>query len=401
MGKDVSHKKKVFKFLKSLGLYILIGGISGFFAGYFFTNYELSIPAEYTALPFYIEIMIFIFTYIIAVLAHELGHFFVFIRNGIKMRALFVTLFIFKKEDEKWKFRINPNSITASGGIAIPDLEVVEDSDEFKRLQKAYAKVMLAGPLTSIFFCIVVLLITVPIFLTISSVIIKSVLFMFSASIVVITLFIIISSLLKTEMVVGDFPAYKIAKNDNFLVAMQLYQYAMFSTDYEDVRRNNDYLRSLIVEGLYEKLEKEDIHVYTMNIIDTLIVEYLSGVIDSLPEAVDEYVDFLIDNNEAFEVVKTSEYARILWFHIIRLLYEKRDQKEKAVELFYRIKGMIDEKSSINKYLTKQAEHLLGIDDNSDFLKDKKNINLSSADSLYKNFEGYYSDEIKLNKAIL
>ena len=351
-------------------------------------------------IPFVINILIILITYIVLIAAHELGHFFIFKKNNIKMRALFITVFMFIKENGSWKFGFKPNKITAIGGIAIPDVDSVKDEDDFKKIQRSFARALIAGPVTSILFGLISVGIVLTFILIVKNSYLSSMLFTIAFSIVMITLFIIITSFFKNEIVIGDFPAYKMAKIDEFFVAIQYYHYAFFSTNFEKVREENKYLKFVLYKGLAKKLEEKNLHIYTLQIIDTLLVEYLAGVIKEIPEELDNYVDFLLNNDKAFNKVKDSEQVMILWFNIVRLLYINRCDKERAVELFENIKMMVDEENMVVKYKIKQTEHLLGIKDNSEYLKEKKNISISSADGLYKNFEGYYADEMKLNEGL-
>lgn len=369
------------------------GGLIGMIASGGF-----KLPVEYTALPVYVNIAIIIFTYLFAVSAHELGHFISFIKNGIKMRALVVSIFLFIKENGRWRFKFGPNKITLIGGIAVPDLGVVKNEADFRRLQIAYSKAIIAGPLTSITLWIVVCIIIVPIILTVANIYLKSMLFTFLVSLTLTTIFLIVTSFFKSEIAVGDFPAYTLTKNDSFFTAMQLYQYAFLSSDPESTRRENKYLKDMICEGLSKKLNIQDVNIYTLNIIDTLLVEYLAGVSDKLPQTVSKYIAFLLDNPHLLKSIKESEITLLLRFHIIRLLYTNEDTKQKAKELFYELKGEIKRVTPVSNYLIKQAEHFLGLADHSEYLKNKNNIRVSAAHGLWKNFDGYLIDEIKLNK---
>lgn len=391
---------RIWNFIKTTGIQFLAGGIIGILIGMVFILKDFSLPAEYAVLPFYINILIAVITYIVLIAVHELSHFFVFVRNNIKMRALFLMVFMIIKENGSWNFRFKPNKVTAIGGIAIPDVDVVKNEESFKKIQIAFSKVLIAGPTASMLFALISTAIIVPGMLIIENIYLKSILFTMVSSIVVFTFFIIITSFFKNEMVIGDFPAYKMASTDDFFVAMQFYQYAVFSSEFERVRSENNFIKSVICDGLSRKLAEKNFHVYTLQIIDSLLVEYLAGVSKTLPEIINDYVDFLIDNDKAFDMIKNSEQAMVLWFHIVRLLYLDRRKKDKAVEVFEDMKRMLKKKTPVTKYMIKQAEHLLGIKDNSEYLMNKNNINISSADGLFKNFKGYYADEMRLNSII-
>src|SRR5690554_3491582 len=96
--------KKAFKVLRDLGIYSLVGFLFGFL--FFFIKDHMNMLECFDKLPFYINGLIFIFTYILTVSLHEFGHALGFIRYGLKMRAVFFTIFVLIKEDNKWSFKL-------------------------------------------------------------------------------------------------------------------------------------------------------------------------------------------------------------------------------------------------------------------------------------------------------
>jgi len=369
----------------------LFGAIVGFIFGM-----TSDLPPYYTAMPRLVNIIIFVLTYFLAVGLHELGHAISFSKNGIKMRALFITMFLFIKEDKKWKLKIRPNKVTAIGGIAIPDIGVVKDEIEFKKLQNAYSKAILAGPISSIALFIVGILISILVISLSSNVYVISGFYSFAKYLSVISLFLLFSCIFKSEVAVGDFPAYTLAKKDSFFVAMQLYQYAIVSSDYKRVRSENKYLKEVLLNGLSEKLENKDTHIFTLNLIDTFIIEYLAGMSNELPTIVKDYIEFLLDNPEWMTNLKNYEVSNILRFHILRLIYS--EDIDKATKLYEDLKKHIKQNNPVMKYYIKQTDDLFGYADNSSYLNDKNNIKISSAHGIFKNFEGYFVDEMKINE---
>jgi len=369
----------------------LFGAIVGFIFGM-----TSDLPPYYTAMPRLVNIIIFVLTYFLAVGLHELGHAISFSKNGIKMRALFITMFLFIKEDKKWKLKIRPNKVTAIGGIAIPDIGVVKDEIEFKKLQNAYSKAILAGPISSIALFIVGILISILVISLSSNVYVISGFYSFAKYLSVISLFLLFSCIFKSEVAVGDFPAYTLAKKDSFFVAMQLYQYDIVSSDYKRVRSENKYLKEVLLNGLSEKLENKDTHIFTLNLIDTFIIEYLAGMSNELPTIVKDYIEFLLDNPEWMTNLKNYEVSNILRFHILRLIYS--EDIDKATKLYEDLKKHIKQNNPVMKYYIKQTDDLFGYADNSSYLNDKNNIKISSAHGIFKNFEGYFVDEMKINE---
>lgn len=386
--------KKEKKFGTNTIILVLIGAIFGAFIGLIAIG-AIGFPSRFRGLPIYFNLLIAFATYFLAVSIHEIGHFLTFTFFGVRMRALFLTIFIFLKENGKWRFKFNPNKITAIGGIAVPEIEPVKDEKDFKWLQNIYGKAIIAGPLFTIFYWLITFLVVLPYILNNSN-ILSSILFTHIASLTVITFFLIAVSFIKSEIAVGDFPAYKLTKTDPFFIGMQLYQNYVFSSEPREFRRESSFLKNYLLDELNNKLKDRDTHIFTLSIIDNFLVEYLSGAVDELPLIVKSYIDFLQDNPYILNN-KNSEITLLLRFHIVRYLALDESQRGKALNLFNQLKGEKTPFVSVKSYLVKQTENYFGIADHTKFLEDKSNIEISSAHGVLKNFEGYYLDEIALN----
>lgn len=387
--KNDSGRNKVIRII-----FWAISVIIGLIVGYTVSKGELL--SNLYNIPIYTSLLIFILAYILSITIHELGHFFSFIKNGINMRALFIIIFMFIKKEGKWKACINLNNVTALGGIAIPEVTPVKNEQEFKKLQRGYSKAIIAGPITSIISCLLLLLVILPI-LFLTDTYLNSLLFVFIVSYTAVTILITLASFIKNEVAVGDFPAYTLSKNDDFFIAMQLYQYVLFSSEPIRNRKENIYLKKLLLDILEQKLKNKDTHVYTINMIDVFLVEHLACK-SQLPEVVKDYINFLLRNSSKLLNKNRSEIIRIFIFHTIRLLHQEESTKIDALNLYSKIMNSLEKITPVDTYYIKQTEHVLGITDNSQFLKDKNNIKTSSAYELWRNFEGYYVDEIALNK---
>jgi hypothetical protein len=382
-------------------IYITISLLAGAFLGLsiamlFFGG--IVMPEQYSALPGWANLLIFLSVYFLAVAAHETGHFIGFVINGIEMRALFITSFLFIKDSGRWKLKFRPNNITLLGGIAIPDLKTVKDREDFERQRKAYAQAILAGPIASVLLCLMILLLSVPLILLLHDRYVLSAFFIASLSITVITIFLLVTCIVKTETVIGDFPAYRLCRDNPSFVAMQLYQYAIFSSDPDRVRRENIYLKDLILDDLKRKHQKRDFSIFTLNAVDIFLAEYLVGITGELPDVTEEFIRSLLLSPVVRGKISASEVGTILWFHIVRLLNQREETRESALEEYQFLAENINLKNPVNQYLKKQAEHFLGLADHSAFLRDKRNIRVSSVHGIWKNFEGYYVDELRLNK---
>ena len=137
--------KKIFKTIGSM----LFGAIGGFGIIMFINN--ISKNMDVSIFPM---LAIMILTFYISITLHELGHFFAFILNGIQIRMLTISIFSFIFDGEKWRLRLNRNNIGV-GGIAVPNLTVISNEEEFKKAQKCYANAIIAAPMVTLLLAII------------------------------------------------------------------------------------------------------------------------------------------------------------------------------------------------------------------------------------------------------
>ena len=373
--------------------------IVGAFAGWQMVSIgsRIEIPSQFTSLPVYINIILVLLTYFVAVAFHEFGHAYSFTKNGIKMRAVVVMWLFFMKEKNRWVVKFRPNNLTVIGGVAIPDVGPVKSEQEIDEKQQALAKALIAGPYSSIILWLGTTIIALPVMLISNNAILTSTLFTITISLTLITLILLFNILFKNEVAVGDFPAYKLAKTNRFFVEMQLYQYALYSTDHEQVREENEYLRSVVMKSLQEKVKARKTDIFTLGPLDMLLIEHLSGRIKELPVEIVDYIHFLTDSRENLAKLKSNDLLLPIYFHVVYYLYGQDETREVALSLYEEVKEEIKPKTPLRKYLFKQAEHLLGIADHKEYLLNKENICTSAAHGLLKNFDGFYVDELLIN----
>lgn len=392
----MEKKKKRKKVSKGTIISMVFGGTIGFLIAIF--GNSINKIEGFSSPPFYIVIPIIVLTYILAVTLHEFGHAISFLINGIKMRGIIFVNFLLIKENGKWKFRVIGNK--SLGGITVPEIQNIKDEEEFLKVQKGFANALIAGPIASIISWIVLTLMGAIIINTSKSIEIKSSIWVFLIALLIITLFILASSFFKNDMVIGDFPAYKTAKTDKYFVAIQLYNYGYFSSNPEKARKENVFLREYIIKELREKYEKGDTHWYTLSMIDTILVEYLSGFLKELPMVVKDYIDLILERQDVLSDIRRTQEKEILYFHIIMYLYQDENTRERAFELYKNIKNSIKANTPKRKYLFKQVEHMLGISNNEEFLRNKENIVNTDMQFIYKHFPGFFIDEIEINKIL-
>lgn len=376
--------KKIFKTIGSM----LFGAIGGFGIIMFINN--ISKNMDVSIFPM---LAIMILTFYISITLHELGHFFAFILNGIQIRMLTISIFSFIFDGEKWRLRLNRNNIGV-GGIAVPNLTVISNEEEFKKAQKGYANAIIAAPMVTLLLAIIGALLLLINFLKYR--IINPYLLIFGGTLLLINMFLFFTCFAKSEAVYGDFSAYSLYKNDDFFAALMMYQYAMFSIDYENTRINNSYLKKILLRGFEERVKDRKTDLFTVSCATTFIDEYLIGIMDELPKSIVYYIDYYYENKNQIIEKQETEQHRLLLLHIA-YYFEKEGEHEKAVDIYDSFIKTLS-KSPVFDYWKIQGEQIIFKKDNSKYLLDKKNIKPSSIYSVFKQLDGLYHDELILNQ---
>ncbi|HHX59950.1 MAG TPA: hypothetical protein GX707_04300 [Epulopiscium sp.] len=365
---------------------IIIGSVLGFIVGIWgakILNYLL----QGQDIPFLVVVIIAVLVFYISVAIHELGHFFAFIYNKISMRMLNITIFSFIFDGSRWKLAFNRNG-AGVGGIAVPNLTIVSNEKEFNEMQKGHANAILWGPIVSFLLILVGgLLFTINGYLRVTGI-------MF----ICINLIMFFSCFIKMDGVYGDFPAYKAYKEDDFFAALMMYQYAMFAVDYENIRKNNTYLRNILFKGLIPRVENKKTDILTVACVATFIGEYLVGVADEVPGQVKEYIGYYYDNYKMIIAMKNTEANKQLLLYIA-YFFEREGFKDEAIDIY---KNFIQKlpKSEVFNYWKIQSEQIILGKDHSKHLLDKKNIKPGLAYGVFKKLDGFYHDELILNQML-
>jgi len=355
-------------------------------------GYKLPVSAYFLILPA---------EYFMSVFIHEMGHFLTFSRNGLKVRALFLSALMFIRENNTWKVKFCPNSITLLGGAVIPDVSVVKSQEEFDKIRMAYARAIAAGPDATVAFYVIAQLIAFPFILQQANEVLQLLFCFVSLFMALVTIFLLFISLFHTETVISDIHAAYLCQTNPSFVAMQIYQYSVFSSNSEVVRRESQFLRDIILDSIEKKLYSKDIGIIELSILNIFIMEYLTGDSDHLPKSVLDFITRLMYTPSIRKKIHHSEVGTYLWFHIVILLGLMDNTRDKALEEYDFLVNNINTKDMVNWYLMHQARHALGLADHSAFLSNRSNICASSLHGMWKYFDGYYTQEIKLNKFII
>lgn len=371
---------------KGTVILMMIGGVLGFVSGiwgakilkYLLNGKEISML---------LGLSIVVLVYFLSIAIHELGHFFAFIINKIGMRMLNVLIVSFIYDGSKWKLVFNRNG-AGIGGIAVPNLTAITNEKEFNHMQKGHANAILWGPITSF------ILILIGVMMLFGNGYLRIV----GLSLILINLMTVFSCFIKMDGVYGDFPAYKAYKEDDFFAALMMYQYAMFAVNFETVRRDNEYLRDVLLKGLVPRMENKKTDILTVACAATFIQEYLVGVADEVPEQVIAYIDYYEGNYKRIVAANNTESNKQLLLYIA-YFYQKEGLTDKAMDIHKNFIQKLPKTDVFNYWKIQSEQMILGID-HSSYLLDTKNIKPGLSYGVFKKLDGFYHDELILNNIL-
>ena len=367
----------------------LLGIIMSFIFGYLISNLNIELNI--------IEICIlFIVTYYFAVAVHELTHFAVFKINKIDMRCLVIGPFIFLNTNNKWVFKFKFTKLFFAGGIAIPDIDVIQDDKDLSRFREGFAKALISAPIVSIILNLLFAILTFISLDNVSNDVFNKYMLIILILLSLITLLITISSMIKNEIAIGDYQAYFSTKKDIDFVVINLYQYIMFSTKYTTFE-SRKYLIAFLDEYFQVSYENKVVNLYLISCIDNMLHDYLTDKIDYLPKGAIQYINFSIENYKLiYDNLKQKEVPSIYFHNLVLYLSLNKNTKYYASEFYSNIHRVINISSPVIKYYNLRTTHLLGLENNSDYICDKYNIKTSSLYELLSLFEWYYDNEYYL-----
>ncbi len=348
-------------------LYFLI---ASFFIGVFFTllvyvGVWKQLVLGLSTVRWWMWPIYLVLTFYVTLTLHELGHFIAFAVQKVKLRAIYLTMFVFYKTQRGWKFRIMPKLWVLFGGLVVPDLDLIDNDEAYESIANKFAKSLIAAPIVTICFMILTNI------LFISSLIWSnqygwigfiSVFNMFTTMLSVLYIY---TFKLHTQSIYGDFVAYKKIKEDPLFRYIQLSQYVGFRLDQDHTFSVFLWEKSKTL--LNERKMKTDIfHA-------TLLMNYIEGVIyESQP--IDEKIDLMIQKLPVTNYLR-SEHGLMMAYDIVIYLYFNH-HVEKAYHLLDKIEkrqsNKINEKQRI--YLNKKAKHVTHIAYNDAFLSNKDNF---------------------------
>lgn len=328
--------------------------------------------------------------YLSATFIHEVAHFITFRLKRIEIRALYIWPLILYKKDKKWHFKLRQINALTFGGIVIPDLHIIKNDSTLNRIRKDFQTVMIAAPITNIIFSIIVGLLHWFNPFTMDEKL-KIIGLFYFLGLSMGTVFITLTSCIKGNGVYGDYAAYMMLKKDKYFVAYIAYQYLYFSSD--NHKELYSFLREKVAEGIKEAYDKEHFRDIIFDCINTIVTEYLTGKIKTMPIAVHQYITLVLKRYKQLLIYKNNEALRVLLYNLVVYYYRGLNDRSSAIKLHHYLEQSIYLKNKVCTYYHKRNQYILGIENHSFYLMDPKNIINGMMYQLTNLFDEYYKDE--------
>lgn len=332
------------------------------------------------------KILSIILGYLSATFIHEITHFITFRLRRIKIRALYIWPLILYKKENKWHFKFRQINALTFGGIVIPDLHIIENDNALNRIRKDFEAVMIVAPITSILFNIIVGLLY---FVDYGE--LKLVGLFYFIGVSMCTVFITLTSWAKGNGMYGDYAAYIMLRKDKGFATYVAYQYMCFSSEYQ--KEAHSFIRNKVLEGIKEAYNKEYFGDIILDCVNTLITEYLTGKIKTMPVVAQQYIILISKKYRQLLIYKNSEILRILLYNLVPYFSRGLKDNSNAIKIHYYLDQYIYTKNKVCIYYHKRNQHILGLENFLAYLKQPKNIINGILYQLINLFDEYYEDE--------
>ena len=361
MALDKKAKKRKLKLLPFL---VLAAIISYFYIGIFQFSRWLNFSDVHSSLSILDYLLWFFMTFYLSLTIHELGHFFSFVFQKVKLRALYITIFVFHKTIKGWRFAIKPKLIVLLGGLVVPDFGDVKNEEEYNKVVNKFSKALIAAPIVTISFLVITIIAFFLSMFLIPNLTWIGISYLIMLFAIPINLLFIYSFTLSNPMFYGDFVAYKKIKTDAIFALSMIIQYSIFTlTDSEE---SDHYL--------WEKSKNilRDIQITSSQFHTMILLNYIDGVIRR-EESFDHEIDIKI-NRIPIRRYLNNEQGLNLVYDIVCYHYFNGNV-DRAYKLYDDIQKLVSDKldEKMLSYYKNKYMHILNIEYQDQFLSNKDN----------------------------
>jgi len=354
--------KRIKKWSIALVVSFIFGFVLSFFMDQGITTLFFSSLKE---IPWYVYILGFILVFYLTLTIHELGHLISFKVQGVKIRALYLTIFVFVKENEKLKFKIHPKLWVLFGGLVIPDLAKIESKEDYENTVKIFRNALISAPITTIIYMILSILAFLLSMIFMDASLLLGLIILHMIYVTLLSSLYIYTFKLNTQSLYGDVVAYRKMKEDPIFTFAQISQYTEFSS--ETSEKEKRFIFDMATDILSVAPKMNDFF------IQHILLYYLEGIIKQ-DYPINAVVESKINQINMHAFVRNEE--GLFAYHEIILHDYKLKNVEKAYDKYDKVSQLqrkkIDQQLTI--YLNHKTAHQIHLKDHQQFLENKQNI---------------------------
>ena len=308
-------------------------------------------------------IIYLVIAFYVTLTLHELGHFIAFFVQKIKLRAIYLTVFVFYKTKKGWRFSIKPKLWVLFGGLVVPDLEKINDEKTYNDIANKFSKALMSAPIVTIVFLVLSILTFLMSYLFSDHAAWIGFITIFNLYVVLLSTLYIYTFKLSNQMFYGDFVAYRKMRTEEVFKYVQLNQYVSFGLEEKPY--------SVFLWEKSRELLKDN--TLKRNIFDTMLVmSYLEGIIY-------EGMKPDLELEKKITALRPASYAKVE--HGLMVLYDlvlyhyKLGNPKEAYDLIEKIEKYQGQniKAELKVYLNKKAKHVTHLAYDQQYLNDKQN----------------------------
>lgn len=373
--KNKNKKSNMKKRIITIFIFIFVSLLFGFINTYLIQKgvWEHFFKGVFS-IPWYIHLLLVFIGLFLAIMFHELGHFFTLVYYDIPVKAIYVLAFGLVRTERGFRIKFIPRFLLMLGGIVIPDKMKIRNIEDETKIVQIFKKVLLNGPKASYIYCVVIVLLWI-VFLQFKFYELNGILFTLMVITSIITYLAIKSSKLEFQGVYGDFvAARKIEEDMLFRLSYLIQSVTLIEHDKESI----DYFWPQLIDALS----------HPKNYYKKQYLSLLSSYIEEV--AFEGRIGSTAINsrfNQIENQLKNDEDGMIMAYYFL-YFYESMNDTDSKNRMLNRIQNTnykVQEK--IKTYYEKLTNHLLGISDETDFFSNPQNNYSNSLYFVYKPLE--------------
>lgn len=325
------------------------------------TGYFSILINGFKAIRWFYYLPLIILFFFLVIFVHELGHFFSFIFQGIKIRAFFIFLLAFVNNKDGFKIKIHLPFLKLVGGMVVPELPNIRNEEEYEIIVRKFSKALIWGPKTSFLYFLLIMITFITLWFTKSNPILIGIFALAFIVTMLLTILVMLSSKVHTDTIYGDFAAYDKMLEDKSFQLVQVSQYITFrnTTDF----KTNEFLLNKMTKAILSK--GLSYKPFDLGIIDAYIrlIIYSDGKLNATKEVVDKINKYRITS------LTVNKHGLETAYLIAALNYYNNDPT-KAYTTYNAIKLHRNRhhSNSAKELLELKYEHLLNFNNNADIL---------------------------------